>query len=117
MKALATLPKCGDSSAKSLAFLQGTDREWSSDCAVHRGRGFLAYQVGVSAFVYSDRELTQSQRLMQLLLIWLLPLAGAAIAHFAYRMRRANEPLPERRFVAEREDSESCARSPSNDLT
>lgn len=77
----------------------------------------LAYQAGVSAFVYSDRELTKRQRLMQWLLIWLLPLAGAAMAHFAYRMRRADEPLPERRFVGEREDSEACARGPSNDLT
>jgi hypothetical protein len=77
----------------------------------------LAYQAGVSAFVHSDRELTQKQRMMQWLLIWLLPLAGAAMAHFAYRMRRANEPLPERRFIGEREDAEACARSPSNDLT
>lgn len=77
----------------------------------------LAYQAGVSAFVYSDRELTKEQRLMQWLLIWLLPLAGAAMAHFAYRMRRADEPLPDRRFVGEREDSEACARGPSNDLT
>jgi uncharacterized membrane protein YbhN (UPF0104 family) len=77
----------------------------------------LAYQVGVSAFVYSDKELTRAQRATQLLLIWLLPLAGAAVAHFAYRMRRADEPLPERRFVGEREDSEACARGPSNDLT
>jgi len=78
----------------------------------------LAYQIGVSAFVYTDRELTKKQRLAQWLLIWLLPLAGAAMAHFAYKLRRANEAMPEKRFIDDRAEPESFWRGPGpDDLT
>jgi len=64
----------------------------------------IAYQAWVSGQVWAAAEYEPTQKRLQLALIWLLPVAGAALAH-AF-LRNSRKPLPAANGLLEKQEPE-----------
>jgi hypothetical protein len=62
--------------------------------------GYASY---VSALIVQADFYSRTQKIAQCLLIWLLPLVGAAMVHWAFRLHHAEPDKPDRAFTPQRE--------------
>ncbi len=71
----------------------------------------VAYQIYVSRRVSRNRIYSDDQRLIQLIMIWLLPVIGASICHWMINDAEAGDGLGESHpadDVSDRQDSEGA---------
>jgi hypothetical protein len=62
--------------------------------------GYAAY---VNALVVQASFYSKGQKIAQCLLIWLLPLIGAAVVHWVFRLHYAEPDKPDRAFTPQAE--------------
>ncbi|WP_018607306.1 hypothetical protein [Uliginosibacterium gangwonense] len=63
----------------------------------------LGFQLFVSWRLLASTELTTTQKVAQICLIWLLPLLGALVIHLFLRNLNGQAPVLDRRFVQQDE--------------
>lgn len=63
----------------------------------------LGYSAYVHILVLQADFYSRAQKVMQCLVVWLLPLVGALLVHWFYRAHRAPAHTPERAFIPQRD--------------
>lgn len=59
----------------------------------------LLYQIYVSVIIYRAAEYEQTQRFLQMFIVWLIPFIGAIGCHLFLRNQRRHVPREDFRFV------------------